>query len=143
MVGGTIVPWVASENADGLALALKWIDSPKENIAVSGWKTLGPIATITPDDRLPLKKFSALLDRTARTIFSSPDDVHLALKGFIIAVGAHVAPLGGPAIATARKIGTVEADIRDTARKIPKAESYFLKDRRGTPVVPMRKTVRC
>ena len=143
MIGGTIVPWVASENAEGLALALKWIDSPRESIAVSGWKTLGAVAIVTPDDRLPLKKFSALLHRITRTIASSPDEVRLAMNGFIIAVGTYVAPLGDEAIATARKIGTVEADMGDTACKIPDAENYILKSRRGAPIAPKRKTVRC
>lgn len=72
MIGNTIVPSVASENAEGLTLALKWIDSPKETIAVSGWKTLGALAIVVPDDRLPGKKFSALLDRVAKTISSTP-----------------------------------------------------------------------
>ena len=143
MIGNTIVPWVASENAEGLALALKWIDSPKETISVSGWKTLGALAIVVPDDQLPEKKFSALLDRIAKTISSAPDDVRLAMNGFIIAVGTYVAPLGAKAIATARKIGTVEADMGDTACKIPDAESTILKCRRGAPIAPKRTTVRC
>ena len=90
-----------------------------------------------------MKKFSALLHRIARTISSSPDDVRLAMNGFIIAVGTYVAPLGDEAIATARKIGAVEADMGDTACKIPDAESYIVKSRRGAPIAPKRKTVRC
>ena len=54
-----------------------------------------------------------------------------------------VKALGEAAIATARKIGVVEADMGDTACKIPDAESYILKARRGAPIAPKRKTVRC
>jgi hypothetical protein len=31
----------------------------------------------------------------------------------------------------------------DTACKVPDAESYIVKSRRGEPVAPKRKTVRC
>jgi hypothetical protein len=31
----------------------------------------------------------------------------------------------------------------DTACKIPDAENYILKSRRGAPIAPKRKTVRC
>ena len=34
------VAWVASESKFGWELALKWIESKKENIATSGWSTL-------------------------------------------------------------------------------------------------------
>lgn len=143
MISGTIVPWAASEHPEGLALATKWIDSPKVGVAVAGWKTLAALATIVPDGELPVKTFSALLDRVAKTLRSSPDDVRLAMNQFVIACGTYVAPLGEKAIAAARAIGRVEADRGDTACKIPDAEAYILKSRRGAPVAPKRKTVRC
>src|ERR1700690_3016711 len=37
------VPWVASESPYGLALAMEWMDSKKEFVAVSGWSTLSCI----------------------------------------------------------------------------------------------------
>jgi 3-methyladenine DNA glycosylase AlkD len=143
MISGFTVAWVASEHPDGFAIAAKWIDSKKESVAISGWKTLGALATTVPDDALPIKQFAALLDRIAKTISAAPDDVRLAMNGFIITVGTYVAPLGDKAIATAQKIGQVEADMGDTACKIPDAESYILKSRRGAPIAPKRKTVRC
>jgi hypothetical protein len=143
MISSFTVAWVASEHADGFAIAAKWIDSKQEAVAVAGWKTLGALAATVPDDQLPAKKFSALLDRVAKTISAAPDDVRLAMNQFIIAVGTYVAPLGEQAIATARKIGQVEADMGDTACKIPDAEAYILKSRRGAPIAPKRKTVRC
>ena len=74
---------------------------------------------------------------------TAPDDVRSAMNGFMITVGTYVSPLGDRAIATARKIGRVEIDMGDTACKVPEAEAYILKCRRGAPVAPKRKTVRC
>ena len=53
MISATIVPWAASEHPEGCALAMKWIDSSKERVAVAGWRTLGALATIVPDEQLP------------------------------------------------------------------------------------------
>jgi 3-methyladenine DNA glycosylase AlkD len=143
MISGTIVPWAASEHPDGFALAQKWIDAKKDSVAVSGWRTLGALATIVPDEQLPVKQFSALLDRVAKTMPCAPDDIRYAMNGFMIACGTYVAPLADKAIATARKIGRVEIDMGDTECKVPEAEAYILKSRRGAPIAPKRKTVRC
>ncbi len=143
MISGTIVPCVASEHHDGFALALKWIEAKNEGVAVTGWRTLGALAATVPDDRLPVKQFSALLDRVAKTLHAAPDDVRSAMNGFIISAGTYVAPLGVKAIETARKVGRVEVDMGDTACKVPEAEAYILKSRRGAPVAPKRKTMRC
>ena len=40
-------------------------------------------------------------------------------------------------------MGRVEVDVGDTECKIPDAETYILKSRRGAAVAPKRKTVRC
>jgi len=143
MISGTIVPWVASEHPAGFALALKWVDSPVEGVAIAGWKTLGALAATVPDDQLPVKPWSALLDRVAKTLPAAPNDVRSAMNGFLIACGTYIAPLGDKAIATARKLGKVEIDMGDTACKVPDAEVYIMKYRRGAPVAPKRKTVRC
>ena len=143
MISGTIVPWVASEHPAGFALASQWIDSPAESVGVSGWKTLGALAATVPDEQLPVKQFSALLDRVAKTLGAAPDEVRSAMNGFVIACGTYVTPLGDKAIGTARKLGKVEVDMGETACKLPDAESYILKSRRGAPIAPKRKTVRC
>ena len=143
MISGTIVPWAASEHPDAFALASKWIDAQSEAVAISGWRTLAALATTRPDTDLPIKKFAALLDRVAKKLAASPDDVRLAMNAFVIAVGTYVGPLGDHAIATARHRGKVEADLGDTACKIPDAEPYILKCRRSAPIAPKRKTIRC
>lgn len=143
MIGSTIVPWVTSEHAEGFALARKWTDSPKENVAIAGWHSLGALVTVQPDAELPLKELGELLDRIGKTLPKSPDRVRQAMNYFIIACGTYSAPLAVKAIATARKLGKVEVDVGDTDCKIPDAESYIMKSRRGAPIAPKRKTVRC
>jgi 3-methyladenine DNA glycosylase AlkD len=140
---GTTCVWVASEHPDGLKLALQWIDSDVEKIATTGWNTLSALAAIVPDEKLPVKQFSKLLDRVAKTIKTAPDDVRYSMNGFIISCGTYIAELGDKAIATARKVGKVEVDMGDTACKVPDAEPYIIKSRRGAPVAPKRKTTRC
>jgi hypothetical protein len=143
MISGTIVPWVTSEHPDGFAVALKWIDSKNTGIAHAGWSTLGALAATVPDHQLPLKQFSVLLTRVACTLPTSPDEVRYAMNGFVIACGTYLTPLGDQAIATARQLGRVEVDLGDTACKVPDAESSIQKSRRGAPIAPKRKTVRC
>ena len=143
MISAFTVPWVASEHPEGFELAADWIDSKKECVAVSGWKTLSALATTVPDDRLPVKQYSALLDRVAKSMSTAPDDVRSAMNGFMIACGTYVEALGDKPIATARKVGRVDIDMGETACKVPDAEAYILKCRRGAPVAPKRKTVRC
>jgi hypothetical protein len=143
MVSGTTVPWVASEHPEGPALALKWIESDDEQVARAGWSTLGALAATRPDVELPLKEFSRLLKSLPRDLPKAPDGVRYTMNSFIIACGTYLAPLGDQAIATARAVGRVQVDMGDTECKVPDAESYILKARRGAPVAPKRKTVRC
>ena len=143
MISGTIVPWVTAEHPDGFALAREWIDSSKEPMALAGWNALGALVTVLPDERLPLKELGTLLDRVVETLPAEPDRVRQAMNYFVIACGTYVAPLGDKAIATARKLGQVKVDVGDTDCKIPDAESYIVKSRRGAPIAPKRKTVRC
>jgi 3-methyladenine DNA glycosylase AlkD len=143
MISANTVPWVASEHPEGLALALKWIKSPAEGVAVAGWKTLSALAATLPEGKLPDATFGALLDRIPRDLPKATDEVRLAMNGFVICCGTYVAALADKAIATARKMGKVEADMGETGCQIPDAEAYILKSRRGAAVAPKRKTVRC
>lgn len=143
MISGTTVPWVASEHPEGFALALKWIDSKNEQVARSGWNTLGALAATIPDADLPVARFGTLLDRVVRDMPKAPDGARYAMNHFVITCGTYVAPLGDKAIATARALGRVEIDMGDTSCKVPDAESSIMKSRRGAPIAPKRKTVRC
>jgi hypothetical protein len=143
MVSGTTVPWVASEHPEGFAAATAWIDSADEQEARAGWAALGAIVATWPDDRLPGKTLEALLARVVRELPQAPDGVRYTMNNFVIACGSYVAPLADKAIATARKVGKVEIDMGGTACKVPDAETYIMKARRGAPIAPKRKTVRC
>ncbi|MEQ1750804.1 MAG: DNA alkylation repair protein [Prosthecobacter sp.] len=143
MHSGYTVPTVAAEHPDAIDIALKWIDSPKESIAVSGWATLSNVVITAPDGNLPIKQMTMLLTRIVKTIHSSQNRVRYAMNHFIICCGTYVAPLADKAINAARKIGRVEVDMGNTECQVPDAESYIIKSRRGLPVAPKRKTTRC
>lgn len=143
MISGCTVPWVASEHPDAIEIALKWIDSPKEGIAVAGWATFSSVVCVRPDAQLPIGQLDTLINRTVKTIHTSPNRVRYAMNNFVICCGTYVAPLAGNAIAAARKIGRVEVDMGQTDCQVPDAESYILKSRHGLPVAPKRKTTRC
>jgi hypothetical protein len=143
MISGNTVPCVASEHPEGFKLASKWIDAQDQQVAHAGWATLGAIAAVVPDADLPVAAYGKLLDRVAKTIHRAPDDLRYTMNTFVIMVGTYVAPLGDKAITTARKLGPVEVDMGDTECKVPEAESYILKCRRGAAVAPKRKTMRC
>lgn len=143
MISGTTVPWVAAEHPEAIEIALKWIDSPQEHIAVSGWSTLSCVVAVVPDAKLPVKQLGALLTRCVKTIYAAQNQVRYAMNNFVICCGTYVAPLADKAIEAARKIGSVEVDMGKTDCQVPDAESYILKSRRGLPVAPKRKTTRC
>jgi hypothetical protein len=143
MVSGFTVAWVASENEEGWSLALEWIDSKKEHVAIAGWATLAAWVTTHPDAELDMKTLQRLLARVEKTIHTAPNRVRQQMNYFVIAVGTYVAPLGAAAISAARRIGKVEVDVGDTDCQIPDAEGYIIKSRRGAAIAPKRKTVRC
>ena len=143
MVSGTTVPWVASEHPDGAALALQWIEAKDEQPARAGWNTLGALAATRPDAELPMKEYARLLKSLPRALPKAPDGVRYTMNNFVIACGTYLAPLGEQALATARALGRVQVDMGDTGCKVPEAEPYILKARRGAAVAPKRKTVRC
>jgi 3-methyladenine DNA glycosylase AlkD len=143
MISGTTVPWVTAEHPDAIAIAMKWIDSPKEHVAVAGWSTLAAVVTTTPDDRLPIKDIAALLDRVVKMLKTSANRVRYVMNSFVMACGTYVAPLGDKALEAARQIGRVEVDMGDTSCQVPDAASYIIKSRRGAAIAPKRKTTRC
>jgi 3-methyladenine DNA glycosylase AlkD len=143
MISGCSVAWVAAEHPQGFDAAMKWIDSRKELVAVAGWSTLSALVTTIRDEQLPMKKLEALLGRCAKMIHQVPDRVLYTMNNFLIACGTYAQPLADKAIETARKIGAINIDMGDTACQVPDAESYIIKSRRGLPVAPKRKSVRC
>lgn len=137
------VPWVAAGSPVGTALALEWIDSPKDFVAAAGWATLSSLVAIKDDKELDLPRLKALLKRVQQTIHESPDVVRYQMNGFVIAVGCYVKSLSNTAMETATKIGRVTVDMGNTACKMPFAPDYIRKvEERGT-LGKKRKTVKC
>jgi hypothetical protein len=65
------------------------------------------------------------------------------MNGFVISVGAHVAPLLDDAKQVAKKIGKVHVDVGNTACKVPVATSYIKKIEDKDRVGVKRKTCIC
>jgi 3-methyladenine DNA glycosylase AlkD len=142
-LAGCTVPWVAVGGPHGYELALKWIESKKQHVAVAGWSTLACLASCRDDAELDVPALKKLLERVAKSIHQAPNDVRYAMNTFVIALGTYVRPLAEPALKTAGKIGRVTVDMGDTACRVPYAPDYIRKSRKGAPVAAKRKTVKC
>lgn len=143
MVGEYTVPWVASENEHGRAMAMKWIKSKSESIAASGWNTYAGLLAIAADEDLDLDEIKSLLKKIESDLEKSPERVKYCMNGFVIAVGTYVKPLLKQAKATAKKIGHVKVDMGGTACKVPHATEYIEKIEGMGRVGKKRKTIRC
>jgi 3-methyladenine DNA glycosylase AlkD len=140
---GFTVAAVAAESAHGWDVATKWIDSDDEDVAQTGWTTLGMIVSITDDADLDLPALKRLLQRVARTIHESPNHVRYAMNGFVIGVGCYVAGLSDLAAETAKCVGVVKVDMGATACQVPAAAAYIDKQRKRGTIGKKRKTARC
>ena len=143
MITEYTVPWVASENQDGWELALKWIDSPKENIACTGWATLTNIMSTRPDDTLDIGVLGSLLQRIEKEIGNAPNRVRYCMNAYVIAAGSFIINLNKPAISTGKKIGTVEVDMGGTYCKVPFAPAYIKKVVDKGYLGKKRKAIKC
>lgn len=143
MISEYTVPWVAVENRDWRELALEWMKSKKEQVAASGWSTYAGIVATKEDEELDLAEIEELLGAAVKGIHGAKNRVKLAMNGFVIAVGSYVKPLLKKAKAAAKEIGTVSADMGDTACEIRSASEYILKMEAAGRVGKKRKTIRC
>ncbi|HET6769799.1 MAG TPA: DNA alkylation repair protein [Chitinophagaceae bacterium] len=137
------VAWVAAESAYGWELGMKWIDSPKENIASAGWNTLSGVIAMKPDNELDITTIKKLLQRIVKEIHSAPNRVRYTMNGFVIGVGGYIKELTKDAIETAKKLGDVYVDMEGTACKIPSAADYIKKMEAKGYIGKKRKTVKC
>lgn len=137
------VPWVASETPFGFSIGLKWITSNDENTICAGWSTLSNYASVHPDEKLDLKKYSELLDFVEKNIHSSPNRVKRSMNAFVIAIGSFVKELNEKALETAKNIGKVEVILAGTACKTPLATEYIIKIVNAGKVGNKRKSARC
>jgi 3-methyladenine DNA glycosylase AlkD len=143
MISEYTVPWVTAESSHGHTLAKKWIDAKGEHVASAGWNTYAGIVTTTADEELDLAEIKSLLKRIEKEIDAAPNRVRYTMNGFVIAVGAYVAPLSKQAKATAKKLGKVSVDMAGTACKVPLALDYIEKIESSGRAGKKRKTIRC
>jgi len=143
MISEYTVPWVTTENPEGRSLAMEWIKSPKEHIAVSGWCTYAGLVSMLPDDALDLAEIEGLLNLIVNNIHAARNRVRHTMNGFVIAVGSYVKPLNAKAKAAALKIGQVKVDMGDTACKVPLATASIEKIEGMGRVGQKKKTIRC
>ncbi len=137
------VAWVAAESVHGWELGLKWIDSPKEKIATSGWNTLSGVIAMKPDNELDIATIKKLLQRIEKEIHSAPNRVRYSMNNFIITVGGYIKELTREAIEIAKKIGDVYVDLSGTACKVPGAVDYIKKMEAKGNIGKKKKTVKC
>lgn len=137
------VPWVTAESPHGAELARKWIDSPKEGIAASGWATWSSLVSIRPDEDLDLDEIERLLTRVRTSIHEAANRVRHVMNGFVIAVGAMVVPLTEKAREVARVVGKVEVDMGGTECKVPDALEYIAKVEQRGKLGKKRKSAFC
>ena len=143
MLSEYTVAWIAAESRFSWDLALKWIQSEKENIASSGWSTLSSLVAIKDDLELDINALKKLLNRVEKEIDNSQNRVRYTMNGFVISVGAYVKSLTKSALLTAKKIGVVKGDMGGTACKVPKADEYINKIIKMDRVGKKKKMARC
>jgi len=137
------VAWVAAESDYGWELGIKWIDSPKETIASSGWNTLSGVIAMKPDNELDIALIKKLLQRIVKEIHSAPNRVRYTMNGFVIGVGGYIKELTKEAIEVSKKIGDVYVDMGGTACKVPSAPDYIKKMEAKGSIGKKKKTVKC
>jgi 3-methyladenine DNA glycosylase AlkD len=142
-ISSCTVPWVASEHPDGWALALEWIESDREFVAVAGWSTLSALVSIRPDKDLDLGALATLADRVVSDIGPAKNRVKQAMNQFLIGLGSYVTPLTGHALAAAARVGTVVVDVGDTQCQIPDAASYIARVEARGNLGKKKKTAKC
>jgi len=137
------VAWVTAGSPHAVEMALKWIDSPKDLVAVAGWSTLGSLVAIKPDAELDLAQLKELLQRIQETIHSAPNNARRQMNSFVIEVGTCVQLLTKVAIQTGEKIGPIKVDVGNTSCQIPYAPEYIQKAEKRGSIGKKRKTVKC
>ena len=143
LLSESTVPWVTSGSRYGSELGQEWTESPMDNIACAGWRTLSCLTLIAPDSNLNLPEYEALLNRVTTSIHQQPNRVRFSMNGFVIACGINVVPLTKIASQCAVEIGEISVLMGNTACKVPFApDSIAEAVARGT-VGKKRKTVKC
>ena len=142
-LAGSIVPWVAAGSPHGSEMALKWIESANEIVAMAGWATLSSLVSIKEDEALDLAELKRLLQRVQQRIHQAPNAVRKQMNGFVIAVGSYVQALTNFATQIGEKIGPVTVDVGNTSCQVPFAPDYIRKVAKRGSIGKKRKSAKC
>ncbi len=134
---------VAAESPYARELAVEWIESPEELVAVSGWSTYANYVSIAPDDALDIEEIRGYLTRARDTIHDERNWVRYVMNTFVISAGAYVEPLTEEAKAVAEAIGKVDVDVGNTACIVPLAAEYIGKIETMGRIGSKKKTCIC
>lgn len=102
-----------------------WIGSEAEFVAAAGYNLLGSLAGGAPE--LDDAYFESHLATIEEEIHDRKNRVRHSMNQAVICIGIRNEHLKEKAIATARRIGTVEVDHGETGCKTPEAEPYIEK----------------
>ncbi|MCW5939606.1 MAG: DNA alkylation repair protein [Fimbriimonadaceae bacterium] len=136
------VPWVAGSSPVARSIALRWIGSTDPKTAAAGWGTYSSHLSITPDDKIDLDEVSGLLERAKTELHRSPDPVKAAMNQFVTFVGCYVLPLHEAAQETARAIGPVTVDPKNSCSLAPAVDQIAKFAARGA-IGRKRKSAKC
>jgi 3-methyladenine DNA glycosylase AlkD len=142
-IAGYTVARVAAGSSHGRELSLKWIDSSKPLIALTGWATLASLVALKDDADLDLAELERLLQRVKSEIHAAPDLVRYQMNAFLISVGSYVRPLTEIAFRIAQAIGPVTADLGENNCQVPFAPDYINKVRQRGTFGKKRKSLKC
>jgi len=118
MCGG-YVAHLAAESPHGRAKADKWLTAKDEPTRFAAWSLVAAMAMI--DEGTEDSWFVERLSEIEKGIHSGPNVQRYAMNAALIAIGCRNLPLRKAALASAKRIGTVEVDHGDTDCKTPVA----------------------
>ncbi|ACT00003.1 DNA alkylation repair protein [Paenibacillus sp. JDR-2] len=134
---------VTAESPFARELAVEWMQSPEEMVAVAGWSAYANYVTIAPDEELDLMEIRRLLEQVKKTVHEERNRVRYTMNTFVICVASYVLPLTEEAKAVAEAIGAVKVDVGDTACKVPLASGYIAKVEARGKIGTKKKTCIC
>jgi 3-methyladenine DNA glycosylase AlkD len=143
MLAEYTVAGVAAESPYAHELAVKWIESDEEMIAVCGWSTYANYLSITPDEEIDLEEVQSLLSLVEATIHQERNRVRYVMNNFVICAAGYVQALHKEASEVAANIGKVHVDVGQTACKVPLAADYIKKMEERNKIGAKRKTCIC
>ncbi|NIK66756.1 DNA alkylation repair protein [Paenibacillus sp. BK720] len=134
---------VTAESPYARELAMEWMLSPEEMVAVAGWSAYANYVTIAPDEELDLTEIRGLLEQIKKTVHEERNRVRYTMNTFVICVASYVAPLTEEAKAVADAIGAVKVEVGDTACKVPLASDYIARTEARGKIGTKKKTCIC